>query len=179
MVFFRGRQPATSIWRRFRSGLDGFTFVRESDYYAAHIVANAERVTDLFSVLLQHLPPAVNVALTDLRAKRAWKGEHIALPDVHGAMGRLKVPLATTGGVEVAVYTAEDQVTLNPQLELFIYARSDRWLYQLLGLGLEERTVLRTRSWKGSRREFDPAPELSEAVAAAAERLGLTPVPVA
>jgi hypothetical protein len=158
--------------------LDGFTFVHESDYYAAHIVANAERAADLFAVLLQHLPPAVDVALTDLRGTHAWKGEHIALPDVQGAMGRLKVPLATTGGVEVAVYTADDQVTLNPHLELFIYARTDRWLYQLLGLGLEERTVLRTRSWKASRRAFDPAPELSDAVAAAAERLGLTAVPM-
>jgi hypothetical protein len=25
-MFFRGRQPETSIWKRFRTGLDGFTF---------------------------------------------------------------------------------------------------------------------------------------------------------
>ena len=41
MVFFRGKQPEQSIWRRFRSGVDGFTFVKEADYYAAHVVANA------------------------------------------------------------------------------------------------------------------------------------------
>ena len=45
-MFFRGRQPETSIWRRFRTSADGFSFVKEEDYYAAHIVANAERVVD-------------------------------------------------------------------------------------------------------------------------------------
>jgi hypothetical protein len=83
--------------------------------------------------------------------------------------------LANAGGVEIAVYTGDDQLTLNPQVELFIYARSDRWLYLLLGLGLEERTLLATRSWKMARREFDPAPELTSELEAAAARLGLRP----
>jgi hypothetical protein len=176
VAFFRGREPETSIWRRFRSGLDGFTFVRESDCYAARVVANAERTTDLFSVLVQHLPPAVDLAITDLRARRAWTGDQVALPDVQAAVGRLKVPLAASGGVEFAVYSTEDQVTLSPQLELFIYARSDRWLYLLLGLGLEERATLPTRSGSGAP-QLGAAPEMSEAVAAAAERLGLLAVP--
>jgi hypothetical protein len=173
VVFFRGRQPETSIWRRFRSGLDGFTFIRESDHYAAHVVTNAERTVDLFHLLLEHFPPAVDVAVDDRRGKRGWLGEHVALPDVQDAMGRLKVPLAAAGGVEIAVFTTDDQLTLNAQLELFIYARSDRWLYLLLGLGLEERTVLATRSWKFGRRDFEPAPELTDALEAAVSRLGL------
>lgn len=172
-MFFRGRQPETSIWKRFRTGLDGFTFAQEPDYYAAHVVANAERVVDLFYVLIEHLPPAVDVTIDDLRGQHSWRGERVALPDVQDAVGRLKVPLASTGGVEMSVYTADDQVTLNPHLELFIYARSDRWYYYLTGMGLEERTVLRTKSWKLARREFDPAPEFSEVVAQAAARLGL------
>jgi hypothetical protein len=172
-MFFRGRQPETSIWKRFRTGLDGFTFAQEPDYYAAHVVANAERVVDLFYVLIEHLPPAVDVTIDDLRGRRSWRGERVALPDVQDAVGRLKVPLASTGGVEMSVYTADDQVTLNPHLELFIYARSDRWFYYLTGMGLEERTVLRTKSWKLARREFEPAPEFSEVVAQAAARLGL------
>lgn len=175
MAFFRGRQPETSIWRRFRSGLDGFTFIHESTYYAAHVVANAERAVDLFHVLLEHFPPAVDVAIDDRRGERGWTGEHIALPDLQDAVGRLKLPLAGAGGVEMAVYTAEDQLTVNAQLELFIYGRSDRWLYLLLGLGLEERAVLATRSWKFGRRDFEPAPELSAALEAAADRLGLSP----
>jgi hypothetical protein len=32
MVFFRGKQPETSIWRRFRTAADGFTFIKENDY---------------------------------------------------------------------------------------------------------------------------------------------------
>lgn len=172
-MFFRGRQPETSIWKRFRTGLDGFTFLKEAEYYSARVVANAERVVDLFYVLLEHLPPAVDVSVDDLRGTRSWRGERVALPDVQDAIGRLKVPLATVGGVEVSVYSADDQLTLNPQLELFIYARSDRWYYVLTGMGLEERTVLRTKSWKLSRRDYDPAPELSASVAQSAARLGL------
>jgi hypothetical protein len=172
-MFFRGRQPETSIWKRFRTGLDGFTFVKESDYYAAHVVANAERVVDLFYVLIEHLPPAVDVTVDDLRGRHAWRGERVALPDVQDAVGRLKVPLASTGGVELSVFSADDQLTLNPHLELFIYARSDRWYYFLTGMGLEERQLLRTKSWKLARHDYDPAPELSDAVAQAAHRLGL------
>src|SRR5919112_4988792 len=124
-MLFRGRQPETSIWRRFRAGFDGFTFVKEDDYYAAHIVANAERVVDLFHALTEHLPPAVDVFVEDLRSSRSWKGENVALPDVREAIARLRVQLAAFGGGEVAVYSAEDQITLNPHLEMFIYARTD------------------------------------------------------
>ena len=175
MVFFRGKQPEQSIWRRFRSGVDGFTFIKETDYYAAHIVANAERVVDLFHLLTGELPPAVDVTVIDKRTSRAWRGEALALPDVRDTLARLKVPLATYGGVEIAVYTADDQLTLNPQLELFIYARTDRWLSILQGKGLQEERALRSKSWKFRSSEFPPAPELVDAVAAAAARLGLTP----
>lgn len=173
-MFFRGRQPESSIWRRFRTGTDGFSFTREEDYYAAHLAANAERVVDLFHALTEHLPPAVDVALEDVRSGLAWKGENVALPDVREVIARLKSPLATFGGVEFAVYTSEDQLTLNPHLELFIYARTDQWYYILQGKGLEERPVVPTRSWKLRRSELAPAPGLVQAVAAAAERLALT-----
>ena len=55
-MFFRGRQPESSIWRRFRSGVDGFTFLKESDYYQAHVVSTAERMTDLLYALSEHVP---------------------------------------------------------------------------------------------------------------------------
>jgi hypothetical protein len=66
-------------------------------------------------------------------------------------------------------------MTLNPHLELFIYARSDRWLYLLEGKGLEEQQQLRSKSWKTNRQQFPAAPELVSAVAGAVERLGLQP----
>jgi hypothetical protein len=174
-VFFRGRQPETSLWRRFRTSADGFSFLEEEDFYSAHLVANAERVVDLFDALMEHLPPAVDVAVHDARTDRTWEGKAIALPDVRDAIARLKAPLARYGGVEITVFTPDDQITLNPVLELFIYARSDQWLYILQGKGLERQRAVRTRSWKLGRVEHPPAPELSEAVAEAAATLGLAP----
>src|SRR5690349_16452561 len=90
LMFFRGRQPETSIWRRFRAGIDGFTFVKEADHYVAHVVANAERIVDLFHTLGEELPPAVDVAIEDYRSGRAWEGRSVALPDVRDAIARLK-----------------------------------------------------------------------------------------
>jgi hypothetical protein len=172
-MFFRGKQPDGSIWKRFRASMDGFTFVEEDDYYAAHVVANAERVVDLFYALSEQLSPAVDLVVDDKRAGRVWKGDALALPDVRDALARLKVLLAQHGGVEVSVHTVEDQLTLNPYLELFIYARTDRWLYLLEGKGLQEQRMVRTKSWKVKREDFPEAPELDNAIAAAVERLGL------
>lgn len=173
MIFFRNRSPGTPRWSRFRAGNEGFTFLKESDYYAAHVVATAERVVELFHALLDEMPPAVDLVIEDLRMRQAWKGTGLALTDVREAIARLKAPLAGSGGVEIAVYTPEDQLTLNGYLELFIYARTDRWLYLLQGKRLEEQRRLRTRSWKFKPEDFPPAPELSDAARAAAERLGL------
>lgn len=172
-MFFRGRQPETAVWRRFRASADGFTFAEEKDFYSAHVVANAERVVDLFYTLAEQLPPAVDIVVEDLRSGRTWKGEALALIDVREAVARLKQLLARYGGVEMSVFTAEDQLTLNPYLELFIYARTDRWLYLLEGKGLEEQRRVRTKSWKVARQQFPAAPDLVNAVALAAERLGL------
>ena len=172
-MFFRGRNPEASVRGRFNRGSDGFTFLKEGDHYAAHVVTNAEQVVDLFHTLTEHLPPAVDVAIEDIRTRREWKGEHLALPDVREAIARLKVPLAGNGGVEISVYTPEDQLTLNGYLELFIYSRTDRWLYILEGKGLEEVKRVRTRSWKFKAEDYPPAPDLSDAVSAAAQRLAL------
>ena len=174
-MFFRGRQPEASIWRRFRTSADGFTFTQEEDLWVAHVVANAERVVDLFYILSENMPPAVDVHIDDLRSGRSWKGENIALPDVREAIARLKSLLGRYGGLEISVYTADDQLTLNPYLELFVYARDDRWLYLLEGKGLEEQQRVRTKSWKTNRPHVPAAPELVSAVAGAVERLGLQP----
>ena len=121
----------------------------------------------------EQLPPAVDIVIEDLRSETIWKGDTIALPDVRDAIARLKVPLATYGGVEFTLYTPDDQLTLTPQLEMFIYARSDRWVYLLQGKGLEERAALADRSWRSQGWDRAPAPTLSAAIAAAAERLSL------
>jgi hypothetical protein len=175
-VIFRGRAPESTVWRRFRSGADGFTFVRNDDgLYEAHVVANAERVVDLFYTLTEHLPPAVDFGLDDKRTGQSWLGEDIALPDARDAIARMKVPLATYGGVEIDAYSADDQLTLTAQLELFAYARSDRWLYLLEGKGLEEYGAVADKTWRSQPWDRAAAPVLSDAVTAAAERLALRP----
>ena len=58
-------------------------------------------------------------------------------------VARLRLLIARYGGMELSVFDAEDQLSLNAHLELYIYSRSDKWLYLLEGRGLEERTRLR------------------------------------
>ena len=174
-MFLRGRQPESSVWRRFRTGIDGFSFTREDGHFSACVVANAERVVDLFHALTEHLPPAVDVVIEDVRAGRSWSGANVALPDVRDAIARLKVPLALHGGVELSVFTAEDQLTLNRHLELWAFGRSDHWSYVLRGKGLEERAELRPRSWRLRPDQFPAAPELAAALEQTADRLALLP----
>ena len=142
-------------------------------HYEARVVANAERVVDLLHALAEDLSPAVDVAIEDVREHRSWVGSGVALPDVREAIARLKAPLSAYGGIELAVYTGDDQLTLTPDLELYIYARTDRWLYILQGKGLHEVTAFEAAGWEFDADALGAAPELSDAVAAAAERLGL------
>lgn len=172
-MLFRGKQPEASIWRRFRASSDGFTFDEEDGVFTAHVVANAERVVDLFWTLADLLGPAVDLHIDDLRSGRSWHGESLPLPDVRDAIARLRLLLARFGGTQVSVYTSEDQLSLNEHLELFIYSKSDKWLYLLEGRGLEEMPRVRTKSWKIKRQAFPPAPDLVNALAGAADRLGM------
>lgn len=173
-MIFRGRQPESVVWRRFRSGLDGFSFSQDGEIYCAHVVANAERVMDLLHALSSHLPPAVDLSIRDLRSGREWRGESAALPDVRDAVARLKVPMASYGGVELAVYTPDDQLTVTPSLELYLYSRSDRWLYILLGKGLIEQDAVAVTRWEGDS-ALGSAPELQSAIDQIVERLSLEP----
>lgn len=172
-MLFRGKRPDTTVWKRFRSGHDGFTFTRTGDIYEAKVVANAERVVDLFFTLSELMAPAVDVYIRDMRSQTTWSGETVALPDIRDAVARLKVPLSTYGGVEVTLFSPDDQMTLTPQLELYIYSRSDRWVYLLTSMNLEERSSIEERMWGIASWEKAPAPALSDAVAAAAERLSI------
>ena len=170
-MIFRGRQPEATVWRRFRSGLDGFTFRRDGELFEARVVTNAERALDLLHNLASSLPPAVDVALDDRRRGLAWNAVGVALPDVRDAIGRLKLPLAAYGGVELAVYTPDEQLTLTPALELYAHARTDRWLYILLGRGLVEQEALQGKELDVA--NVPPAPELAAVVDAVVAQLSL------
>lgn len=177
MSFFRGRAAPTTVWRRFRSGHDAFTFERdESGVYEAHVATTAERAVDLMYVLTEHLPPAVEIAIEDRRTRKAWEGSDVALPDVRDALARLKVPLATYGGVAISVYTPEDQLSITPSLDLYAFGRSDRWLYLLQSKGLEHYGAVSGKPWRAQPWDRSPAPVLTSAVTATAERLALAEI---
>ena len=175
-MIFRGRQQHATVWRRFRSGNDGFTFEElPGGVFEAHVAANAERAVDLMHVLAEHLPPAVDVSLVDRRTKSAWHGTDVALPDVRDVIARLKVPLATYAGVDISVYTPEDQLSLSSELDLYAFGRSDRWLYLLQARGLEQYGAIAQRAWRGQPWDRAAATALTSALITAAERLSLVP----
>jgi hypothetical protein len=68
-MLFRGRNPDATVWKRFRSGTDGFTFVKNGEIYEAYIAANAERVVDLFYTLSEQLAPAIDIVVEYLRSE--------------------------------------------------------------------------------------------------------------
>lgn len=173
-MIFRARTQHVTVWRRFRSGHDGFTFEESPEgYFEAHVAANAERAVDLMYVLTEHLPPAVDVSLTDRRTRVTWEGADVALPDVRDVIARLKVPLATYAGVDISVFTPDDQLSLTAELDLYAFGRSDRWLYLLQARGLEQYGAVADKAWRGQPWDRAAAPVLTTALATAAERLSL------
>jgi hypothetical protein len=172
-MILRGSEPEATVWTRFHPIGDGFLVAEREGIYEVRVAVNAERAVDLFQALLENFPPAVAVRVDDYRSGRHWQGEGIALPDVREVIARLKLPLATYGGVEFTVYSETDQASLTPHLELFLYSRSERWIYLLRGKGLVERRAERGRSWRLRAEDFPPAPDLAQALALATERLSL------
>ncbi|WP_373068457.1 hypothetical protein [Gemmatimonas sp.] len=162
---------------RFRALLDWFIASVRDGVYIARIGTTAERAVDLMHALSVHLDPAVDVVMTDWRTGTEWVGVDVALPDLREALGRLRFPLATYGGVELTVVGPDDQLSLTPELLLVIYARSDRWYFLLDGLGLSERAAPPAPVWVPTLSKLAHSPELATALAAAAARLGLTAGP--
>jgi hypothetical protein len=175
MVFIRGPEHEASPWRRFRGDGDGFVFGDRGALCEAVVMANADRTVELYLALAEHLPPAVTMELDDVRSGVRWRGEDLALVDARDAIARVKAGIATHAGVEVTLVGTDDQLTLTPNLELFAYARTDRWLYLLQGKGLRQRRALRARSWRLARHEFAPAPAMTAALRDLVGRLGLQP----
>lgn len=172
--FFKDRPLGGSLWQRFRTAPEGFTVAHEEpELWAWHVVAVPERVMELFGTLLAEMPAVVTVEITDAHADRRWKGEGCDRDGVRGAMALLRAPVIALGGVEITVFAADDQITLNPVLELFVYSKGERWTEVIAGTGLVEQRMVRTQSWKLRRSGLTPAPELSAAVARAAESLRL------
>ena len=158
---------------RFRPPSDWFVTSRSDGVYVARIGVTSERAVDLLHALSVHLDPEVDVFLSDERSGTEWGGTDVPVSEFRDALGRMRFPLATYGGVEVTAVGPNDQLSLTSELQVVIYARSDRWYFLLDGLGLSERTELPAPSWTPSRSSLVSAPELTAALTAAAARLGL------
>lgn len=158
---------------RFRESGDWFVVLRDEAATATYIGGTAERVVDVWHVLLSSLGPVVDVRLDDLRSGRVWSASLLALPDVREAVGRLRLSLAAYGGVELSVFTDEDQLTLTSELLAVTYSRTDRWAFILDGLGLAERSRMPARTWTSRRERLRPEPQLAAALQSTASRLGL------
>jgi len=175
-MLFRHDPPPTSVASRFRSDEAVFSSSVERGLNVVRVGAGMERSLELLHALTEHLPPVVDCAIDCLRSKRRFVGEGLSLPEVRETIARLKVPLVASGGVELAVYTAEDQLVLSPLLDLWIYSRTDRWVYLLVGEELEQVDAVPPRGWTVGRDEFAGAPELVSAIEKTAERLTLRAV---
>ena len=175
--FFKDRPIGGSFWQRFRTAAEGFTVLHEEgQLWEWHVVTNAQRIVGLFHDLLGDLPDVVSLEITDAHADRTWKGDRCDRTGVRGAIALFRDRLVAEGGIEITVFGEADQVTLNPVLEIFVYAKTDRWTEIIASTGLNEERLVRTQSWKLRRQGLTPAPELSAAVEAAAESLRLTRV---
>ncbi|WP_396223201.1 hypothetical protein [Gemmatimonas sp.] len=170
-------EPSTLVRHersRFRGTDEWFVVVRQPELVAIRVFATAERIVDCWHALSLHLDPAVDVHIPDLRSSRRWSGGLLALPDVREAMGRLRLPLAACGGVELSLFTDSDQLTLTPEMLLVIYAHTDRWTYLLDGLGLLERPDMAVPVWLPTRDLLRPDTQFAHALHAAADRRRLT-----
>jgi hypothetical protein len=172
-MLFRSHRPETPTENRFGAPSDVFVSRREGELFVSEVSASEENAVEHFRSLIDEMPALVDFSMTCLRTKRHFVGEGLHRTEVSETVARLRVPLVASGGVELAVYTADEQLSLSPLLDVWIYAKSDRWVYLLLGLGLEETAELPRRTWTVAPSEFTGARTLVSAVSVAAERLTL------
>ena len=173
MAFLRDREPAVEVWRRFRLEHDAFMSTRDGGTWVTRVGATAERTLELFHELTAELTGAVRLSMTRMRDGTSWHGEQLALADVREAVARLRVPLATTGGVEVSVVTDDDQLSVSPQLVLHAFSRSDRWGALLVARGLQLRRSIPDRRWARSVGDFAESPALDGVLGSIAGSLSL------
>ena len=170
-----GISAASDFALRFRSSADWFTHSELDGIHTSIIGANSERAVDLMHTLAWQFPESVSVSISSLRDRKSWWDNACSRTETRDVLARLKLLLAGYGGVEFAIYTNEDQLTLTPELELILYSRTAKWRDRLVKIGLEERAHPPTAVWCADRSRLTPAPELLDSLAVAVKRLGLSP----
>ena len=166
-------QQYSSVAKRFQRDTDWYVATDDGAIFTYQIHANSERVVELCYRLSSFLEPVVDMFIDDRRHQRVWEGSLRFLPDVREALGRLRWPLAAFGGVELSLYTANDQLTLTSALTLVIYSRAEHWPVRLAAEGVVSRKEAPPPVWQPSAVPLVDAPELEAALVLTAERLAL------
>ncbi|MEQ1692476.1 MAG: hypothetical protein ABMA00_14400 [Gemmatimonas sp.] len=158
---------------RFHRESEWFVASRAAELYVLRVQANSERAAELFHRLSAHLDPLVDIEIEDEREGHHWHGALRSRDDVREAIGRLRWPLASDGGVEISLVTADDQLTLMRSLELVICSRRDHWRTRLAAEGIAARASAPAAQWRSERTVWSAAPELAAALSALVDRLAL------
>jgi len=166
---------ANEVAIRFHRDSEWSVASRNDDVWVWRVHAPGERAVELFIRLSSQLDAVVDVVIQHPRDGTSWFGALRELQETRDALARLRWPLASNGGVELTLVTANDQLSLMPAMDLVIYARSDRWSAVLEGEGIVARETAPPPLWLPGKVPWSPAPELSAALATAVERLELEP----
>lgn len=192
-MFVRVPEQPPEVWQRFRLPDEGFEFGEAGSLYRARIVAGSQRALSHFHALIGYLASSVSLRLQDIRPVdphqpretedeqvlagfASWQGDGLDQEKVRIAMHGARGVLAREGGVEVAVFDDEDQVSLGPNLDVFVYARTARWYPLLRGLGLVRYQAIPPRSWRLRPTEFPPSEAVRRTIRDIARRFGAEPV---
>ena len=194
-MFVRVPEQPPEVWQRFKLPDEGFEFGDVAGLYCARVVAGGERSLSLFHTLIGHLAPSVSLRLHDVRPHEPepprtaepgeagslaaigyWQGDRLDRDKVRIAVDGARGVLAREGGVEVAVFDEEDQVTLGSNLDMFVFSRTARWYPLLRGLGLATYPAIPHRSWRLRPSEFPPSEAVRKTIRDIARRFGAEPV---
>ncbi len=160
---------------RFRPVPDWYVTRQRAGLVECFVWSPAERLLRTYLSLLAQLDDEVDLAIESARDDRRWRGERLAREEVRAALTPLQRALTRHGGVELSVYTPDDQLTITPEMALVIYARSDRWLYLLDAAGFVERAEVPPADWRATSETRPPVPTLAQLLDEVAGRLDLHP----
>lgn len=161
---------------RFTSHDDWFVADWRDGIHCIRAWAPAERLTEQFQSLAQHLAShddrTVDLFVHDRHHERRLAAACVELTEVRDAINKIRLPLSAFGGVEISLATATDQLVLTPELLLVIYARTPRWPFLLEASGFVQRTAVPSPTWSASEMP-QTIPAIATAVNGLVERFRL------
>ena len=172
-MFIRARPADAAPWHQTRRAGEGFVFGQRHGVHEARLVPNADRAVELFLAITEHFGPFGSFTVDDWRSGTVWHGTDLATADVRDAVARARHVLTAHAGTEISLVSDREQATLTANLNVRVYAPTDRWLYLLQGKGLRRLQRVRRRSWALTRGEFRSVAASQEMVTQLVSRLHL------